>query len=235
MKGTRNPDLFETFSDALDTNSFERATGAIVYTIIGIAQQSPSPIILWPTSTAEQDTDEEAQRSKWSQELERHFRDVRRCARKHCPVSLLPRFEDQLCEIEATVRAAVAGRLSSFLDLSYYIRQVEDFRKRWIPYLDPPQAPPPRVRYNETDRSVWLDGRCIAKELNRKQFGFVRALVDAYPDPVTWNVISQTATGCRGGNQTRLRNSLPRSISQYVESGPDGYVLRLPDKLSTAV
>lgn len=212
---------------------FDRSTGSIVYTLHSVSQLTPSPI-LWP-APGEDAVEIAEKRREFSRQLEQYFHDIRCRARESCPPALLPCFEEQLCEIEATVRATVTGRLSPFADLSYHIRQVEEFGRRWLPCLEPPLPPPPRVRYDAPDRSVWVDGKCLARELDRKQFGFVRALADAYPDPVTWNVIAQSGTGCRGGNQTRVYNSLPPAVRDLVESGSDGYAMCLPAKLSTAV
>jgi hypothetical protein len=221
--------------DSADVGSLQRATGAVVCTLLRVAQSSPTPVV-WPAPGTEPvNAYERELRREWSLELERHFRDMRRHARQFCPPPLLPMFEQQLSEVEATARAAVTARLGPFLGLSDHIKQVEAFQRRWVPYLDPPLAPPPRMRCDEADRSVWLDGRCLAKELDRKQFGFLRALVDAYPDPVTWKFVAQTQKGCRGANQTRLRNSLPIAVLNLLESGNDGYGLRLPDKMSTTV
>jgi hypothetical protein len=232
MKVTQDRGALE-LACALEVVSLEQSTAAVISTLLRVAEHSSSPV-LWPeTGTA---SVEVVQRCEWSQELEGHFREMRRRARAtDGPASLLPMFEEHLSELEATVRGAVTGRLSSFLSISDFIREVEAFKTRWVPYIDPPPAPPPRVRCDEADRSVWLDGRCIARELDRKHFGFIRVLVDRYPDPVTWNVIAQSGTGCRGGNQSRVRNSLPPTVRDLVESGSDGYALRLPEKLSTAV
>lgn len=217
-----------------ETVSFERSTGGIVSTLVGVSQLTPSPI-LWPSPGTTPAAEEDAQRRELSLQLHLHFHDMRRRACESCPVSLLPLFEEQLFELEATVRGAITGRLSPFLEVSIYIREVEEFGRRWLPYLEPPPPPPPRVRYHEPDRSVWLDGRCIARELDRKHFGFLRVLVDRYPDPVTWNVITQSGTGCLGGNQSRVCGSLPTAVRALVESGSDGYALRLPEKLSAPV
>jgi hypothetical protein len=232
MKGTPYRSAAEA-ACASEVTTLERSAAALISALLRIVEQAPSPV-LWPDSGMS--SEEAVQRREWSQELEQHFCAMRRRARHAgTPEALLPMFEQQLSELEATVRGAITGRLSLFFNSSDFIRQVEAFQKRWVPWIEPPPAPPRRVRYNESDRSVWLDGQCIARELDRKQFGFVRVLVDRYPDPVTWNVIAQAGTGCRGGNQTRLRNSLPWPVGQLVESGPDGYALRLPEKLSTAV
>jgi hypothetical protein len=218
--------------------TIRRCTGEVVYGLHCVARMSPTPV-LWPAPAGSPEAaEDERLRREWSQKLALHFHNMRRCARANCPLSLLPQFEDQLCEIEANIRAAVTGRLMIFVDLTYHIRLIEEFRDRWVPYVDPPPLPPPpppRLRYDREDHSLWIDGRCVAKELDRKQFGFVSALVNAYPEPVKWSVISKTVSGCRGGNQTRLRASLPPAIENLIEGGPDGYAIRLPERLSTAV
>jgi hypothetical protein len=215
---------------ASEVVSLERSIGCIVYTLVRVSQQSPSTL-LWPApvSVVERDT-----RRGWSLELEGHFRNMRRHAKDHCPPPMLPMFEDELRPIEATARAAVTGLLAPVLILSDHIRDIEAFQRKWVPYIDPRPKPPPRLRYDETDRSVWLDEKCLARELDRKQFGFVRSLVNAYPDPVKWDFISRTERGCLGANQTRLRNTLPKPVSDLLESSNDGYMFRLPDKLSTS-
>ena len=125
MTVNRHPDPLET---ARDVVSLERAAAAIISTLIRVAEHSPSPV-LWPDSGTS--TVEVVQRREWSQELERHFRDMRQRARATGPVTLLPMFEEQLCELEATVRGAVTGRLTAFLSISDYIRRVEEFKNRW--------------------------------------------------------------------------------------------------------
>jgi hypothetical protein len=231
MKVTKRSETLE--SALLDPEvTLEDATRYVVHTLHLIQELTPSPVIWSDSESTPANAAQERQRQEWSLELRRHFHNMRRRAAAHCPESLLPKFEEQLIEIEATLRAAVTGRLSPFVQLSDHISQVEEFQRRWTPYIDPP---PPRIRCNDTDRSVWLDGRCIAKELDRKHFGFIRALARAYPDPLTWNRIINSGSGLRGGNQTRFMHNLPRDLKKYVESGSDGYVLRLPARLSTAV
>jgi hypothetical protein len=231
MEATSHPNPLQPAVS--DTVTIECAAAAIISLLRRVVEHSPSPV-LWPdagTSSVEVE-----QRRDWSQELGNHFRQMRQYARTaDGPATLLPMFEEQLSELEATLRGAVTGRLTVFFNIPDFIRQVEEFRGRWVPYLDPPPGPPPRLKCNEGDRSVWLDGQCLATEMRRDQFGFIRTLAAAYPDSVKWAVITNTVPGCRGGNQTRLRNSLPRVVGRLVESGPQGYALRLPAKMSKAV
>jgi len=223
----------------VETAPFDRSTGCIVYALQKVSELTTSSPVLWPAhGVTGLPLAEEVKRGELSRELHRNFHDMRLRAREKCPPTLLPRFEDELCLMEAGIRGAITGRLSVFLEVSIHIREVEDFARRWRPYLEPPlppPLPPPRLQCDETDRSVWLDGKCLARELDRKQFAFLTALVRAYPDPVTWNTIAQTQPGCRGGNQSRLRGSLPKAVADYIESGPNGYGLRLPEKLSAPV
>ena len=107
---------------------FDRSTGSVVYTLHCVAKLSSSPL-LWPALDAAA-VEIAEKRREFSQQLERYFHDMRGRARESCPLALLLCFEEQLLEIEATLRATVTGRLSPFADLSYHIRQVEDFGRR---------------------------------------------------------------------------------------------------------
>lgn len=213
----------------------ERVTADIISALTrGARQSSFAP--LWPASAeAAADDDGVPQRLESSRELAGHFRTIRQHAREHCPESLLPKFEDDLTGIEATVRSAVRGHLAVCWDLDYHVGLIEPFRERWTPYLEPPPAPPLRVECKAADRSVWLDGRCLATEMSPPQFGFVNALSIAYPGAAKWKAIRQTATGCKGGNSTRLLKQMPWSVRKLVKGTSQGYVLRLPEKLSTGV
>ena len=210
----------------------ERSTARIVFAIHSAARLTPAPA-LWP-APADPAADEAA-RLALSQELESHFRDMRRRAREGCPPPMLLSFEDELRELEANVRAAVTGRLSLFVDYSYHIRLVEDFSRKWVPYVDPPPAPPPRVRCDEADRSVWLDEKCIASGLKRDEFEYFRALAKAYPNTLVWRLARTTLPGFRGKNQSRFKKKLSAPIRRLIETTSSGSVLRLPAKTSTTV
>ncbi|AWM39111.1 hypothetical protein GobsT_26130 [Gemmata obscuriglobus] len=208
--------------------TIERSVAAVVSALVR-ATSHLSPLSL---GTAPADPGADQRRREWSDELETHFAAMRRRARQLCPPPMLPQFEDDLTEIEATVRGAITGRVVLFWDLDQHVEQVKGFGRRWVPYIDPP---PPRLRCDETDRSVRLDGRVLATELKREEFAFVQMLAARYPDPVPWRTVTNAAPGCRGKNQTRVLNALPAAVRNLIESDATGYALRLPPKLSTGV
>ena len=98
----------------------------------------------------------------------------------------------------------------------------------------PPPPPNPtgdRVRCQDTDRSVWLDGKRMACELELPVFRFFKVLVEAYPDPVTYSKISERAPGLKGKHPTRdLKDRLPAPLEKWVQSGKHGYFLQLPEQ-----
>lgn len=213
--------------------SLERAAAAIINTLLRVAEQCPSPV-LWPeagTSSVEVE-----QRREWSRELEGYFREMRTCARDtDGPETLLPMFEGHLVELEATMRGAIAGRGAAFLSIHDFIRQVEDFQKRWGPYIDPPPAPPPRVQFDEGDRSFWVDGRRVATGLTRDEFEYLKALARAHPNILSWRRVTNTVPGFHGKNQSRFKRELPEPVRELIEATPTGSVLRLPANSSTGV
>jgi hypothetical protein len=88
---------------------------------------------------------------------------------------------------------------------------------------------PPRVRCNESDRSVELDGRRIASEVELPVFRFFKAIADAYPDPIPFKKIRTVAPRLRGKHPTRdLNDRLPTALARLVRSGKHGYSLELP-------
>jgi hypothetical protein len=66
-----------------------------------------------------------------------------------------------------------------------------------------------RVRCDLADRSVWLDGRQLAAEVEEDAFDFFAAVAAA------------------GKNQTRLKARLPRALKRLIKGSPAGYRLVL--------
>jgi hypothetical protein len=96
----------------------------------------------------------------------------------------------------------------------------------------PPQTPNPagsRVRCRDTDRSVWLDGKWVAGEIELSVYRFFSAVLDAYPDAVSYPTISNRVPGLKGKHPTRdLKGRLPPPLDKWVQSGKHGYFLQLP-------
>lgn len=92
----------------------------------------------------------------------------------------------------------------------------------------PPQTS--RVRCDESDRSVYLDGKRVAGEVELTLFGFFRVLAEAYPNPVAFKEIQRRTPGLLGKHPTRdLKNRLPVALARLLGSGKHGYQLRLPN------
>ena len=93
----------------------------------------------------------------------------------------------------------------------------------------PPGERGGRLRCDETDRSVYLDGRRIAGELDLTLFRVFRVLVDQYPEAIPFRLIKARVPGLHGKHPTRdFRDRLPPVLSPLVRSGRAGYFLRLP-------
>lgn len=94
----------------------------------------------------------------------------------------------------------------------------------------PPVVPLPRIRCEESDRSVHLDGERVASGVDVGPFRFFRAVAAAYPDPIEFKKIQQRVPGLTGKHPTRdLKNRLPPALLRLLKSGKDGYYLKLPD------
>lgn len=156
-------------------------------------------------------------------------------ARQHCPGGLLADFERDLREVDVALRGALAQPYTARCAVGTLLASVEQFGKRWQPYCDPPPSPPPRFRCDETDRSVWLDGQCIASNLERPEFAFVSALAAAEPEPISFRTMQAHVRCLQSANQTRLLEKLPPELRKVIESSNAGYALKLPPKLSTTV
>jgi hypothetical protein len=111
----------------------------------------------------------------------------------------------------------------------------------WPPVVPPPAAPtlgptevapagpPARVRCDESDRSVYLDGKRVASEVELAVFRFFRAIAESYPDPISYKKIADRVPGFHGKHPTRdLKDRLPSPLASWVKSGKHGYHLRLP-------
>jgi hypothetical protein len=95
--------------------------------------------------------------------------------------------------------------------------------------LPPPPLPPQRIRCDESDRSVSLDGKRVVGELELAVFRFFRAIADAYPNPISYRAIRARTPGLHGKHSTRdLKDRLPSPLSAWVQSGKHGYFLKLP-------
>jgi hypothetical protein len=91
------------------------------------------------------------------------------------------------------------------------------------------RGPEPRVRCDESDRSVYLDGKRIAGGVDLAVFRFFRVIAEAYPDPIPFKQIQARAAGLYGKHPTRdLKNRLPRKLVPLVRSGKHGFSLELP-------
>ncbi len=89
--------------------------------------------------------------------------------------------------------------------------------------------PAPRVRCEEPDRSVYLDGKRIVGEVELALFRFFRVIAEAYPDPIRFKEIQRRAPGLHGKHRTRdLKDRLPSALANLVQSGKHGYLLKLP-------
>ena len=92
------------------------------------------------------------------------------------------------------------------------------------------RTPTPRVRCEEPDRSVYLDGKRLVGEVELALFRFFRVIAEAYPDPIAFKAIQRHTPGLYGKHSTRdLKNRLPVELAPLVESGKHGYRLTLPD------
>lgn len=88
---------------------------------------------------------------------------------------------------------------------------------------------PRRVTYQTSDRSVSLDGVVRATGLPFRQFEFARAIIDAFPEVISFARIRNRPGFAGAQNPTRLVESLPPAVVELIESVPRrGYRLRLP-------
>jgi hypothetical protein len=88
-----------------------------------------------------------------------------------------------------------------------------------------------RVRCDESDRSVYLDGKRVVGEVELPVFRFFKVIAEAYPDPVPFAKIQSRTHGLLGKHPTRdLKDRLPAPLDRWVESGKHGYSLKLPQK-----
>lgn len=169
------------------------------------------------------------------QQLHGHFSDLRLYARVRGAESLLGNFETHLREVEAMLCAAVASPSLAVFGVDALVGAAEELSRRWGVYFDPLPEPPARMVCDEADRSLWLDDRCLGRELSRPGFGYVCMLARAYPDFVKWKVVQEKVPGCQGANQDRFKKQLPLPVQNLIESSNQGSALRLPAKLSTSV
>lgn len=97
------------------------------------------------------------------------------------------------------------------------------------PVIDPADPNPARVRCDEADRSVYLDGRRVVGEVELAVFRFFKVIAEAHPDPISFARIQDRAPGLHGKNRTRdLKDRLPAPLDGWVKSGKHGYGLKLP-------
>jgi hypothetical protein len=87
---------------------------------------------------------------------------------------------------------------------------------------------PPRLRCDESDRSVYLDGDRKAKGLEPDAFTFFRAVATSHPAPITFKKIQSSTKGLNGKNPSRLKAKLPPPLCDWLKSGGQGYYLELP-------
>jgi hypothetical protein len=93
----------------------------------------------------------------------------------------------------------------------------------------PTEGPQNRVRCDEGDRSISLDGKVVVREVEIAVFRFFNVIAEAYPDPVPFAKIRARTRGLHGKHPTRdLKDRLPSPLSQWVKSGKHGYFLNLP-------
>jgi hypothetical protein len=189
--------------------------------------------LLWPEDETLQSAS--ATQNMRAKKVAESISAMRYRARQHCPGGLLPDFERDIRELDIAIRGALAQRYTARCAVDLLLASVERFGIRWQPYLDPPPSRPPRLRCDETDRSIWLDGRCVAPNLSKRQFEFVRAVAKASPDAISFRTLRNLLNCLRGANQARLKNELPPKLRELIEGGPTGYVLKLPPKLSASV
>jgi hypothetical protein len=90
-------------------------------------------------------------------------------------------------------------------------------------------VPTPRLRCNPLDRSIWLDGKQIAREVERADYAFIALLNASYPNWMTFPAMQELAPDLEGVNQTRLKRHLPRRLAALVRSTRGkGHALKLP-------
>jgi len=118
---------------------------------------------------------------------------------------------------------------------SQTVNDVLKLSEREFAQLLPPSNPatdnacPARIRCDDGDRSVYLDGKRIAGELTHSVYGFFTAIVAAYPDPITFKKMKTQVRVLRGKHPTRdLMDRLPAPLVPLVRSGKEGYSLVLP-------
>ncbi len=91
--------------------------------------------------------------------------------------------------------------------------------------------PPARVRCDESERAVYLDGEIIAPDVPLNPFRFFAAVAAAHPDPITIKKIQGNTKTLYGKNATRdLRDKLPQPLLPLIASGKNGYSLKLPPR-----
>jgi hypothetical protein len=91
------------------------------------------------------------------------------------------------------------------------------------------EDPPRRVVCNAADRSVSLDGKVRARELPEGIFEFVRLIVEAYPNPITFTEMLERSVVLAGANQSRLKKNIPETLKDLIKAVRGrGSVLTLP-------
>ncbi|MBN9521015.1 hypothetical protein J0H58_21270 [bacterium] len=143
----------------------------------------------------------------------------------------------------STARRGLAQELASWLDrlrrLFLYLgvelpppgtgNEPDPAPRRGAPGVTTPGDSGGRLRCDEADRSVYLDGRRIAGEVDLTLFRFFRVLAEEYPDAIPFRLIQRRVAGLGGKHPTRdLRDRLPLELSRLVTSGRAGYSLKLP-------
>ncbi len=88
--------------------------------------------------------------------------------------------------------------------------------------------PTPRLRCDESDRSVHLDGKRVTQGLEPDAFNFFRAVAAPHPDPITFRKIQDSTKGLKGKNLTRLKAKLFPPLCDWLRSGGQGFYLELP-------
>lgn len=188
---------------------------------------------LWPTAEAGPRT--RAVHHERARTVEMHISAIRYRASRHCRDGVLDAFERDLLELDVAIRGALSQPYTARCAVDVLLMSVERFGYRWQPYLDPLPGPLPRLRCDETDRSIWLDGRCIAPNLPKPHFEFVRGVAKAAPNAIKFSTLKNLLSCLRGTNQSRLRKQLPPKLQELIEGGPKGYTLKLPPRMSASV
>jgi hypothetical protein len=73
-----------------------------------------------------------------------------------------------------------------------------------------------RIRFNSGNRSLWLDDRLIASNLDEEVFDYMKVLVSSYPDPISYKGIRKQSP-LLPENQSRFNTRVDRALSKLLK------------------